>query len=171
VPDAAVRRGLKAVRWPARLETLRRSAGRPRVLLDAAHNEDGCEALASHLASADPWLRERARQAARAGRVPLRVLVFGALADKDFGPMLAKLAALSDHVLLCAPNVSRAASARELKRVVPRAEVAKDLRAALAQARKLAGAHGEVVVAGSIFLVAEARARLLGVRSDPPIRM
>jgi dihydrofolate synthase/folylpolyglutamate synthase len=171
VSDAAVRRGLSAVRWPARLETLPRVARQPCVLLDAAHNEDGCAALAGHLECADPWLRERERQTKRGGRAPARVLVFGALADKDFGPMLARLVPLVDHVLLCAPNVSRAASARDLTRIAPRAELAKDVRAALARARKLAGPRGEVVVAGSIFLVAEARARLLGVRSDPPIRM
>ena len=42
---------------------------------------------------------------------------------------------------------------------------------ALARVRRVAGPDGLVVVAGSIYLVAELRAKLLGLRSDPPIRM
>jgi hypothetical protein len=42
---------------------------------------------------------------------------------------------------------------------------------ALARARRAARPGGEVIVAGSIFLVAEARARVLGLRADPLIRM
>jgi len=73
--------------------------------------------------------------------------------------------------LLCEPAVSRAASISALRRVVKRAKHGGSISAALARAHKLAGARGEIVVAGSIFLVAEARAILLGVRADPPIRM
>ncbi|MCA9601034.1 MAG: bifunctional folylpolyglutamate synthase/dihydrofolate synthase, partial [Myxococcales bacterium] len=46
VPDRAIRHGLRAVRWPCRLEWLE---GRPRVLLDAAHNPEGARALAKYL--------------------------------------------------------------------------------------------------------------------------
>jgi dihydrofolate synthase/folylpolyglutamate synthase len=161
VPDAAIRRGLRGVRWPARLEYLPAVKKRPLVLLDAAHNLDGADALARHLA---------ARSAARtpAGK---RVLIFGALADKEYGPMLKRLAAECDEVIVCEPNVSRAAPLPFLQRTVKRAQRAASATTALARARALAGARGEVIVAGSIFLVAEARALLLGVRADPPIRM
>jgi len=157
VPDAAIRRGLRGVRWPARLEYLPAANKRPLVLLDAAHNVDGADALARHLAEREP-----------AGK---RVLVFGALADKEYGPMLRRLAAECDDVIVCEPNVSRAAPLPALRRVVKRAQPAATTSQALARARALAGRRGEIVVAGSIFLVAEARALLLGVRTDPPIRM
>lgn len=156
--DAAIRKGLAGVRWPARLESLKKRPGKPAVLLDAAHNQDGAEALARHLTS----------RPAPAGK---RVLVFGALADKEYGSMLRVLAPLCAEVIVCEPNVSRAAPLAELIHVAKRAQRAKSLCAALARAHKQAGARGEIVVAGSIFLVAEARAMLLGVRSDPPIRM
>ncbi len=42
IPDAAIRRGFEAVRWPARIEVLKR---RPTVVLDAAHNVASIEAL------------------------------------------------------------------------------------------------------------------------------
>jgi dihydrofolate synthase/folylpolyglutamate synthase len=158
VSDAAIRKGFSSVRWPARLESLKKRPGKPAVLLDAAHNQDGADALARHLAT----------RPVPAGK---RVLVFGALADKEHGSMLRAIAPLCGEVIVCEPNVSRAAPLTELLRVAKRAKRAKSLRAALAQAHKLAGARGEIVVAGSIFLVAEARAMLLGVRSDPPIRM
>jgi dihydrofolate synthase/folylpolyglutamate synthase len=100
-----------------------------------------------------------------------RVLIFGVLADKDYRGMLATLAPLAAHVLVCEPNVSRAVRAAELRKVVRRVVAARDVSDALRRAKKLAGPNGEIVIAGSIFLVAEARAQLLGVRADPPIRM
>ena len=45
----AIVSGLRDVRWPARLEWLRRPGGSARVLLDAAHNPAGARALASYL--------------------------------------------------------------------------------------------------------------------------
>jgi dihydrofolate synthase/folylpolyglutamate synthase len=158
VPEAALRRGLATVRWPARLEYLKARPGRPTVLLDAAHNQDGADALARHLRS----------HPTRGGK---RVLVFGALADKEYGSMLRSLASQCDELIVCEPNISRAAPLSRLVRVARRAKRAGSTAAALRAAHRLAGARGEIVVAGSIFLVAEARALLLGVRTDPPIRM
>ena len=76
VSAAAMRTGLSAVHWPARLEHLTwRGAS---VLLDAAHNPAGAAALASYL-QACGW------QGA--------TLVFGAMRDKDVAGILAPLAA------------------------------------------------------------------------------
>src|SRR5262249_54677385 len=46
ISNDAVRRGLKDVRWPARLERVARD---PDVLLDCAHNPDAARALAAAL--------------------------------------------------------------------------------------------------------------------------
>lgn len=154
VSRAAIERGLGRVRWPARLERVR---GRPSVLLDAAHNPDGAAALAAFLS-------------AQQKRGP-RVLVFGAMADKDHGPMLRTLAPCFDRVFVCRPQqLPRTAELRALQAHVP-ATAARSAADALARARRAAGPTGQVVVAGSIYLVAELRAKLLGLRSDPPIRM
>ena len=75
-----------------------------------------------------------------------------------------------ERIIYCAPKIRRAATAEELARVEP-GTVARSVADALARARRAAGEHGEVVVAGSIFLVADARARVTGARTDPLIRM
>jgi dihydrofolate synthase / folylpolyglutamate synthase len=152
VPRYALTHALTKVHWPARLETI---AGKPNVLLDAAHNPDGCRALADFLA------QQKQRP---------RVLIFGALADKDYPKMLRALAPHIEHVIYVQPDIARALPARELQRVLP--GVAADSPAdGLQRANRAAGSGGLVVVAGSIFVVAELRARLLRVGSDPLIRM
>jgi dihydrofolate synthase/folylpolyglutamate synthase len=155
IPGRALRHALSKADWPARLE---RVPGRPALLLDAAHNVDGCRALAEFLASGTP----------RAERP--RVLIFGAMLDKDYPQMLALLAPQIDQVIYLQPRIERAAPAAELQRVLP-GFAARDAADALRRARRAAGSGGLVVVAGSIFLVAELRARVLHVPSDPLIRM
>lgn len=157
VPVAAIRRGLLRTRWPGRLE---RIAGRPTVLLDAAHNPDGCRALATHL---DTLPRSRAPGARR-------VLLFSAMHDKDLAQMLQALGPRFDRVIYAPLPMPRAAPLKQLQAALAGVG-ARSVADGLARARRAAGPSGLVVVAGSIFLIAAARARLLGVRSDPPIRM
>ncbi len=147
-PRAAVER----VQWPGRLERIERDG---RFLLDAAHNADGCRALAAHLASTP---------AAR------RVLVFGAMADKDWRAMLEVLRPHVDEVVLTAPALSRAEWPSVLAEAVG-GHAAEGLNQALARARALAGPEGEIVIAGSIYLMGDLRARILGLEADPPIAM
>jgi len=157
VDDRAVRDGLARSRWPGRLEYMR---GRPSFVFDAAHNVDGAEALVRYLEQEDPWRTG-------AGR---RVLVFSAMADKRYPQMLAALAPSFDRIIYCAPPIRRAAEPRLLSRAQP-GRVARSVADAIARARRAAGEGGEVVVAGSIFLVADARALVTGARTDPLIRM
>jgi dihydrofolate synthase/folylpolyglutamate synthase len=158
VPERALRAGLAGVRWPGRLESVR---GRPSFLFDAAHNADGCAALARFLSERDA---RRAHGRAR------RVLIFGVMADKQYGAMLRMLAPLCDRVFFSRPKLRRAASVAQLRKIT-RGVATRDIDDALARAKRAAGPAGEVVVAGSVFVVAEARARVLGLRSDPLIRM
>jgi dihydrofolate synthase/folylpolyglutamate synthase len=151
IAENAIREALASVVWPGRLE---RVPGGPEMLLDAAHNPDGCCALARYLASIP-----------RAGR---RVLVFGAMADKDWRAMLSFLRPEVDMVIAVSPPLSRAERAETLARAAG-GESAASIPEAIERARALAGPEGQVVVAGSIFLLAGARAHLLGLESDPPI--
>jgi dihydrofolate synthase/folylpolyglutamate synthase len=152
VTPAAIAKGLANADWPARMEAL---ATTPVTWLDAAHNVDGCEALAAHLAT----LTQRPR-----------VLVFGAMQDKDVAAMLKVLTPVTEH---------RVFTKVAMERAVDPALLAKDhdgiatstVTAALTRAKKLAAKQGTVIVAGSIFVVAEARAKLLGLETDPLIRM
>lgn len=140
-------RALRA-EWPGRLERC------GRVLLDAAHNPSAAAALARHLDGLEPGPR---------------VLLFGAMRDKDWPAMLDLLRPHVSHVVLTAPELARAARPGEMS--APGDHVVDDPGAALDRARSLAGETGLVVVAGSIFLVAEVRARVLGVEGDPPIAL
>jgi dihydrofolate synthase/folylpolyglutamate synthase len=152
---AAVARGLSDVRWPGRLERI------GNVLLDGAHNPDGARALAAYVAGL--------------GIPPARVaLVFGALADKDWPAMLDALAPVAARRVYVTPQaVSRgAAVAADMAARHPGAS-ADSLDAALdglaADAPGLVPAL--IVVCGSLVLVGQARARLLGLPRDPAVAL
>jgi dihydrofolate synthase/folylpolyglutamate synthase len=145
VPEHAISAGIAGASWPGRLETV---GG---VLLDGAHNPDGAAALARALTELHP------------GR-PVE-LVFGALADKDEGSMLRALAPAVRALHLVAPSSPRArppstylATAASLAR--GGADVHGSTAEALACARRAARDGALVVVAGSLYLVGEARAIL-----------
>ncbi|MCA9606790.1 MAG: bifunctional folylpolyglutamate synthase/dihydrofolate synthase, partial [Myxococcales bacterium] len=136
--------------WPGRLE---RIEGVPEVLLDVAHNPDGAVALARALAD-EP-------------RTP--VLVFGAMRDKAWTEMLSILRPAASHVVLTAAPLARSEAPERMAE--PADRVVPDVAEAVSVARGLAGTEGLVVVTGSAFVVAAARAFLLGLESDPPIAM
>lgn len=149
----AVAAGLARVRWPGRLERI--SAGGRVVFLDGCHNPDGAEALARFLSDAG-----------LAGRC---VLVFGAMADKDIEGIAARLLPRAGTVLLAPAASPRAAGAGELARrvagarkdAVPCASVSDALDRALSD-----GSGAPIIVAGSLYLIGEARARLLSERNS-----
>jgi dihydrofolate synthase/folylpolyglutamate synthase len=153
LPEHAVARGLREVRWPGRLERLVTPYGA--VLLDAAHNPDGARAVAGALA----------RQADNPDRV---ALIFGAMADKDAVGMLAILAPHAAHRFYVAPEGRRATDPTRLVDSYS-GVVAPSIAEALARARAAVGPEGLVLVTGSIFLVGAARAHLLGLPRDPPV--
>ena len=151
----AIAAGLADVRWPGRLERLQ--AGGGDVLLDCAHNPEGARALAEALP-------------AQAGGRPV-ALVLSVVRDKDarslvaaLAPAIGTLVATRSASARATPPAELAAAARD---VVPETTAIEDPAAALAEARRRAGPDGLVVIAGSIFLVGELRARLLGEPVDP----
>lgn len=144
VDEPAIAAGLAAASWPGRLE---RVSG---VLLDGAHNPDGAEALAAALAALHP------------GR-PAE-LVFGVLEDKDHAGMLRALAPAVRRLHLVAPRSARARPPSEVAAEARGLGLAADLHEgvgeALACARAAAADGAPLVVAGSLYLVGEARALL-----------
>jgi dihydrofolate synthase/folylpolyglutamate synthase len=161
VPPAARARALADVRHPGRFEVVcdEAAAAPPAVILDGAHNPHGARALAAVLA-------ER-------GLCP--VLVAAVSADKDVAGMAAALAPAVRAVVAtryaqerALPPAELAARFREAAAAGGRADLAveeaPDLAAALAAARRLGG---PILVAGSLFLVGEARVLLLGAPVDP----
>lgn len=145
--------GLAEVRWPGRLERLSTANGP--LLLDAAHNPDGAEALAAFLSGEDP---------------EKTVLLFGALADKAWTEMLDALAPRAAKRVYVAPKGRAATPPEDLAARHP-GEIAPTVIDGYEQAAKLAGPSGLVVACGSIFLVGEVRAHVLGTKRDPPIAL
>ncbi len=141
---SAIERGFSAARWPGRLESIAVRGTAITLLLDAAHNPDGCAALARFLAAL--------------GRPHL--LLFGALADKEARAMLAQLAPAATAIVLTRPESPRALDPRELARECgPGAIVECDPHAAADCALELARNRGVdlVVAGGSIYLIGPLR--------------
>ena len=153
VSDANIREGLKRAKWPGRLEWHR---GHPSFLFDAAHNAAGCETLARYLDELE-----------FPGRV---VLLFGAMRDKDHRRMLAAFDGRVDRRVYARARVYRSDSPDRFAKI-RKGAVGRSVRDAVTRAQRAAGSHGLVVVAGSIFLVAEVRALVKNVRTDPQIAM
>ncbi len=158
LPRAALRKGLATVSWPGRLERIERDG--TAYLLDAAHNADGAEALAAHL--------EALIEAAPS---PLRIaLVFGALADKPWRSMIERLAPLAAFHAFAAPGGRTPADPGALASMYD--GIAFDhVSQALSAAAESAPKPDLVVVAGSIYLIGEARAELLGLPRDPVVAL
>lgn len=161
VPWSAVVRGAASARWPGRLEPL--AAHGARWLLDGAHNPAGATALAQALVDL---------------RAAPSVAVVGATRDRVEGELLEVLATLAPRfVATRATGSPRSAAPEEVAARLGRAgvpsdrvRVAPDVAAALPAAAEWAEegrAAADVeaptlVVAGSLFLVGEARAWLRG---------
>ena len=153
--ESAVRRGLAAVRMPARLETVRTA---PTVILDGAHNPDAAVALGRALADDLPTT----------GR---RTWIVGLLAGRDPAAMFAALRITADDRLItCTPPTARAQQAKDLavaaEEVGLRAEAIDDIGEALAAALATSAADDQIVVTGSIYLVADARISLQATLSE-----
>ena len=142
VPEDAIREGLASTRWPGRLQVI---AEGPRVILDGGHNP-------AAMVKAGAALRRLI------GSEKL-VAVFAMLSERDPVQLLGALRTLSpDAVVFTEPASAHghAISAETLASVYgPGANVARPARTALDQARGLAGASGNVLVCGSLYLVGE----------------
>ena len=158
----ARRRGYGTATWPGRLELL--DVDGHEVLLDGAHNPAGAASLAQALDDLRPYLQGGAE-----AQAPPMTLVHGSMADKDIDGIIRALdtaTALRDvQVITTQVPGERALPAGELARRWRAARrdatitVVADVGAALGRA--LATAKGPVVIAGSLYLVGEARRRWL----------
>ncbi|MCW2756947.1 MAG: FolC bifunctional protein [Nocardioidaceae bacterium] len=153
-----VREAFAEVTSPGRLEVIRRS---PTIVLDAAHNPHGAEAVVAAIDDSftfDPLIG-----------------VIGVMADKDYEAMLSILEPVLAHVVCTENSTARRLPAEELAEVArgifgaDRVDVVRSLDDAIERAATLAesgGVFGEaigsgaVLVTGSVVTVGEARALL-----------
>lgn len=144
VEPEAIRCGIAQTRWPGRLE---RVAENPEIILDGAHNPAGARALAGYL---DRFYE------------PRRVwLIYGAMRDKAVEEMAAILFPQAGHVIVTSPAQARALRPESIRALIDRADIqlAPNIQEALALAGE-ARPEDAIFVAGSLFLVGEARALL-----------
>ena len=151
ITGPAIAHGLASAEWPARLELV--PVGRDRhILIDAAHNIDGAEALAAYLKR---WHPERP------------ALVISVMKDKDVAEILKRLLPVTSAVYATLAPSPRATPLDELVRLVTGLgpldrdggvhAIANPMEA-LDQALSR---HQVVCVAGSIFLAGAVRDALM----------
>ena len=151
--EDAVRAGLRAARLPGRFEVLPRH---PIVILDGLHT---------------PLAARRFAETVRALKPPWpHVYVLGMLAGKDLAAITSAILTDRDEVVVTRPDSVRAAPMDELAAAVHESGASQlripGVAAALEQAIERAGPGGTVLVAGSLYTVAEAREALLGITGD-----
>jgi dihydrofolate synthase / folylpolyglutamate synthase len=140
VDERSIVRSIQNSFWPGRLERIQ---GEPPLLLDGAHNPDAARALARYLRACHP---------------DGVCLIFGAMSGKDCHGMLEALVPCATRVILTRPDNDRAVSPAELAPLMPDADLTATLAEALSLADRLRRKGETIVVAGSLFLVGEARA-------------
>ena len=158
--DQIVRDALAQVTSPGRLEVVRRS---PTIVLDAAHNPHGAEAVAAALDDSFSFS-------------PL-IGVVGVMGDKDVEGVLAVFEPYFEHLIVTQNSADRAMRAGRLAEVavpiygedrvtvVPVRADAIDAAAALAEGGSGDSlSSGAVLVTGSVVTVGEARSLLGGVK-------
>jgi dihydrofolate synthase/folylpolyglutamate synthase len=149
IDTESIANGIHQTRWPGRLERLTRN-GRS-ILLDVGHNPAGAWTLRAALA---------------AEKNPPSNLIFGCLDDKPIEELAQILFPLFDRVLLVAVPSPRAASGARLlsaaQAVGAVATLESNLAAALSDSTGQKCGNQDTVITGSVYLVGEARALLIG---------
>ena len=150
IADEAIARGLSTVRWPGRLEVLARS---PLVIADGAHNRDSARRLRLALSEIQP-------------RGPLW-LVVGSSSGKDLGGLAGELAPRTVGAVATRSGHPRAMPPADVASAFRREDIPVHIEdtvaAALDRAVESSPPDSLICITGSIFLVAEARERLLEV--------
>ena len=144
VTAQAVRNGLAMVELPGRFQII---PGQPTLVLDVAHNPHSVAALSENLDAM--------------GFYPCTHAVFGAMADKDVAPMLARVGPLIDKWYFTDLPTPRAATGADLRAKWQAVETRRDViantykspEAALQAAVEAADPADRIVVFGSFYTV------------------
>lgn len=156
IPEEAVTKGLEAVKWPARVEIIKR---RPMVIVDAAHTADSARSLRDTLAD---YLR-----------VNNATLVVGVMGDKDLEGLVSAVEPIARRVIATQADHPRALKAEAVARAFQNLGIETTwdakLGTAIDTAMNLSTPSDAVVILGSVALAGEARAYILGLERDPPV--
>jgi dihydrofolate synthase/folylpolyglutamate synthase len=153
VGDAALKRGLRAVYWPGRMQRVQAPSGQS-IILDGAHNPAGAEALRIAIEAEFPRSKP--------------TLIFGVFRDKDSASMCGSLAPLAQRIVLTRVHTERTEDPEKLtpacREVNPQAQI--DICQSLGDALQSVARDPFVVIAGSLYLVGEAM-ELLHLTATP----
>jgi dihydrofolate synthase/folylpolyglutamate synthase len=138
-----LRQGMAAVKWPGRLQIVRRD---PLVVLDGAHNGHSAATLAKALRDTFTFRR--------------CTLICGVSADKDYTAIILPLTRVASDIIVTRSRNTRAADpsalAEEVARLGMQVTVAENMEKAFALAIGKAKSKDLVCVTGSLFVVADA---------------
>ncbi|MCC6758788.1 MAG: bifunctional folylpolyglutamate synthase/dihydrofolate synthase [Candidatus Omnitrophica bacterium] len=144
IPATAVQKGLDKTFWPLRFEIVSRQ---PLIILDGAHNPESCERLSETLGEVFPGKKW--------------TLIFGSSEDKDIRAMARLLTKNAQDVILTSAKHPRAVVWDDgtAEKYFPKQNlvITHSVPTACRFAKKLAGPQSLIVVAGSLFVAAEAR--------------
>jgi len=140
----AVRKGLKRVKWPGRIQIL---STKPFFILDCAHNGASAQALANYIK--ENFLKERI------------ILILSVLKNKDIESIVRILCPLADTIILSRVNNPRTLEPEEIKGVIQKfcrgkkIFIEKEVKNAVIYAQELACSEGLICATGSVYLAGE----------------
>ena len=151
ISDEAIEKGLAGVSWPARMEILSRH---PVVVADGAHSRDAARRLRESLTD---YFSCRAA-----------FLLVGMSADKDVSGVAQELAPIARRAVAVRANHPRAMAPQEVAAAFLEAgvetEVGEEVGEALDKTMATADDKAVICLAGSLFVAAEGRSHLGGLR-------
>ncbi|OGO22933.1 MAG: hypothetical protein A2144_02625 [Chloroflexi bacterium RBG_16_50_9] len=142
ISERNITEGLKRVRWPGRLQVLRRE---PRVVIDCAHNAYSVKKLAESLKRYFNFKRA--------------ILIIGTSSDKDIAGIVKEAAPLTQEVIVCRSRNPRAVApavlANEFLKHGINPVFTESIASAMTLALARAGAEDLICATGSVFVAAE----------------
>ena len=139
-----IKKGLRTTHWPGRLETVSED---PLIILDGAHNQAAASNLARFLAT-----KLTGREI---------TLVIGILDDKPYKVMLKSLLPQASRVVLTRAKIDRALDPRRLMDVAQNynieSHLVPDVAGAVKCAIDICPPGGAICIAGSLYVVGEAK--------------
>ncbi|MEG0998205.1 MAG: folylpolyglutamate synthase/dihydrofolate synthase family protein [Clostridiales bacterium] len=151
-----IRKGLAKTQWPCRLEKV---ANDPLTIIDGAHNDHGMGVLTQYLK--DHFSDKKI------------VVLIGMLADKEREKAVALLGPLVDQVVVTKPNNARAGDyemiAKFFEPYCDKIYLEEKIPDGCKLAQKLTKEMGDdalLLITGSLYMVADARGYILGIKSE-----
>jgi dihydrofolate synthase / folylpolyglutamate synthase len=139
---AAIKKGIRNTKWPARLEVL---SHRPLFVVDGAHNPAGVSVLCRSLKNDFTYRR--------------LILIFSALADKDYRKMIQKIAPLTEQIIITQLQTRRAVPVSNIQKYMQKigykAIITENVAKSVELALELAGEEDMICAAGSLYLIGE----------------